>query len=97
MSPLEQVQLVEDARTFIDEWGNAAAAFGWTTEDLFGLHATAPNERYDVMGLVPLLHGRKVVSLAADRATIRTPSGGTLTYYRDRPHKDAVAAWRLVQ
>jgi hypothetical protein len=49
------------------------------------------------MGLVPLLNGRKVVSLAADRATIRTPSGGTLTYRRDRPHKDAVAAWRLLQ
>jgi hypothetical protein len=96
MLPLDRLRLVEDARRFLAEWGVKAARLDWTTEDVFGLHAAAPNARFDCMGLVPLLHGRKVVSLAADRATIRTPSGGTLTYYRDRPHVDAVAAWRLV-
>jgi hypothetical protein len=97
MVPLERLRLVEDARRFLADWGTKAAQLGWTTEDVFGLHRLAPNARYDAMGLVPLLHGRKVVSIAANRATIRTPSGGTLTYYRHPPHNDAVAAWELLQ
>jgi hypothetical protein len=82
---------------FLAEWGREAARLGWTEEDVFGLHPLAPNARYDCMGLVPMLHGRKVVSLVADRATISTPSGGTLTYYRQRPHPNAVSAWQLIQ
>jgi hypothetical protein len=64
---------------------------------MFGMHPLAPNARDDALGAVPLLHGRKVMSITADRASIRTPSGGKLTYYRHRPNKDAVAAWQLVQ
>jgi hypothetical protein len=53
------------------------------------------------MGLVPLLCGREVISIKADRATIGTPSGGALTYYRQRrirmrsPHKSCCGdRWR---
>jgi hypothetical protein len=97
MLPLERLPLIEDARRFLAEWGGEAARLGWTAKDVFGLHPVAPKDRYDAMGLVPLLHGRKVVSIAPDRATIGTPSGGTLTYYRSRPQRDAVAAWQLLQ
>jgi hypothetical protein len=43
-------------------------------------------------GLVPLLHGRRVMLIPADQATIGTPNGGTQTNRRDRhrPHADAV-------
>jgi hypothetical protein len=82
--PLDRPTLIRDAKTFLARWGAEAARLGWTAEDLFGLHATRPTSRYDVMGLVPLLCGREVTSITADRATIRTPSGGTVTYYRDR-------------
>jgi hypothetical protein len=64
---------------------------------LFGLHPAAPIGRYDAMGLVPLLNGRNVISIAPDRATIAARSGGTLTYYRNRLQKDAVAVWQLLQ
>jgi hypothetical protein len=87
---------VQGAKAFLAEWGRKASRLGWTT-DVFGLHPLAPNARYDAIGLVPLLHGRRVISIAADRATIGTLSGGWFTYYRHRLHKDAVAAWQLLQ
>jgi hypothetical protein len=37
--------------------------------------------RYDVSGLIWLLHGRPVVALTADRAVIGT-AGGEITFYR---------------
>jgi hypothetical protein len=49
------------------------------------------------MGLVPLLDGRTVGSITADRATIGAPRGGTLTFYRHRLCGDSVAAWELLQ
>jgi hypothetical protein len=97
MSLLDHVQFIDNARLFLDEWGDEAAALGWTMQDLFGVHPAAPDARYDAMGLLPLLRGRRVTSITADRATIRTPSGGSLTYYRHRPHREAVAAWDLLQ
>jgi hypothetical protein len=63
-------------------------------------YPAAPDARYDAMGLLVLLYGRRVRlnrGIAVDRATIRTPSGGSLTYYRHRPNRDAVAAWALLQ
>jgi hypothetical protein len=97
MEPLDRLRLIRDAKAFLAAWGREAARLGWTAEDVFGLHPAAPNGRYDAMGLVPLLDGRKVASISADRATIGTPRGGTLTYYRNRLHKDAVAVWELLQ
>ena len=97
MMPLDRLRLVRDAKAFLRDWGREAARLAWTEEDLFGLHPAAPNGRYDAMGLVPLLNGRNVISIAPDRATIAARSGGTLTYYRNRLQKDAVAVWQLLQ
>jgi hypothetical protein len=97
MLPLDQLRLIRDAKLFLADWGAEAARLGWTAEDLFGLHPAAPTARYDAMGLLPLLNGRKVKSITADHAIIHTPSGGQLTYYRHRSHKDTVAAWELLQ
>jgi hypothetical protein len=81
---------VEDGRRFLDRWRRQAEALGWRPADLFGLHEPpekpASNyrrlSRVDAAGLVWLLHGRPVVALTADSATIRTSAGGTVTFHR---------------
>jgi hypothetical protein len=81
---------VEDARRFLAQWGDQAAALGWTAQDLFGLH-TPPERphpsysrlsRLDHTGLVWLLRGRPVVALTATTAAIEKPVIGTITTYR---------------
>jgi hypothetical protein len=72
----------DDALAFVETWGEQAAALGWKAEDLFRLHPTAPLARRDVMGLVWLLCGRPVVAMTESTATIKSPTGSLLTYYR---------------
>jgi hypothetical protein len=60
---------LEDALAFLTDWGVQADAYGWTAEDLFGLDQDAPLARYDRMGLVWLLRGRKVLALSEGAAT----------------------------
>jgi hypothetical protein len=98
MSPLHWAQFVRDARRFLAEWGAEAARLGWSAEDVFGVHPLATETRYDVMGIVPLIRGNEVVAISEQRATIRTPGGGRMTYYRNRPSSGgAVAIWELLQ
>jgi hypothetical protein len=82
-------QAVEDGYRFLGRWGEQAAALGWTTQDLFGLH-TVPNtptpsyrrlSRYDETGLIWLLRGRPVVALTMGTAAIENPTGA-VTFYR---------------
>jgi hypothetical protein len=73
---------VDDGCRFLGQWAEQAEALGWTADDLFGLHPAAPLTRYDRMGLVWLLRGKKVVALTAAAATIRTATGCTLSFYR---------------
>jgi hypothetical protein len=76
------VEALADAEAFLRRWGAQAAALGWQADDLFGLDPVAPLRRYDKMGLIWLLHGQPVVALTAGTATIRTSSGGAVTFYR---------------
>jgi hypothetical protein len=71
-------QAVEDGRRFLAEWGEQAAALAWGPAGLFGLHPTAPMARYDCMGLVWLLRGRRVVALTDTAATIKTETGAVM-------------------
>ena len=73
-----------DAKAFLAEWGVRAEELGWQPDDLFGLHERAPLVRYDHMGLIWLLHGRKVTAINPDSATIRSSSGGAVTFYPRR-------------
>jgi len=62
-----------------------------------GLHPTAPAARYDCQGLAfRLEHGRNVVALTRDTATISTATDARLTFYRPRHAAGAVLAWQLV-
>jgi hypothetical protein len=81
-------QAIADATAFISESGAQALAFGWTEQELFGLHPVpeqpAANysrlSRLDSMGLIWLIRGRPVVMLTATEAVMRCPSGAALTY-----------------
>ena len=83
-------QAVEDGRQFLTQWGDQAAALGWTTRDLFGLapvpEKPAPNyrrlSRYDQTGLIWLLGGREVVALTETAAAIKNPTGAVTIYRR---------------
>jgi hypothetical protein len=79
-----------DSRGFLIEWGNKAAALGWSARDLFGLAAVpkspAPNyrrlSRYDLTGLIWLLRGRRVVALTNAAATIESRTGAITIFRR---------------
>ncbi len=87
--------LVDDAGRFLDTWGTQAAALGWDTAALFGCHPEAPVARYDCAGLAWIIDGRAVIAVTSDTATIRTPGGAVLRYYRRHASQPAVAAWDL--
>src|SRR5262249_27177552 len=88
--PMRWQQAVEDSRRFLATWSKQAEALGWTSADLFGLHApperSTPSyrrlSRYDCTGLVWLLQGRAVTMLTEATATIQNPDTGAITTYR---------------
>jgi hypothetical protein len=96
--PVDRWQLaVEDGRRFLARWGDQAHALGWTAKDLFGLLAVPEHakpsfnrlSRYDEIGLIWLLEGRRVIALAEATAAIRGPTAA-ITVYR-RHNKPALA------
>jgi hypothetical protein len=85
-------QAVDDGWRFLAQWGEHAAALGWTARDLFGL-APAPDEphprferlsRYDQTGLVWLLRGRPVMALTESTAAISMSTGSVTICRRYR-------------
>jgi len=69
--PVERWQrALADAGSFFALWGDTAERLGWTADDLFGLHPTAPLSRMDHMGLIWLLKGERVVLLTATEARL---------------------------
>ncbi len=87
-------QIINDGGLFLDQWAHQAAGLGWTALDVFGVNPAAPLVRYDGMGLVPLIQGCRVISIADNSAQIKSSNGHTQTYSR-RPRLDAVALWQL--
>jgi hypothetical protein len=85
-------QCVTDAQRFLAAWGDKAVALGWTAAELFGLHQPPAKphpsysrlSRYNCIGLLWLLQGREVIALTDTTATIRTRSGGSVTYRKHR-------------
>jgi hypothetical protein len=66
---------LEDARAFFPRWGRHAQKFGWSSQDLLGLHAEAPLARHDQMGLLWALQGQSVADLGGKAANL---SGGLI-------------------
>jgi hypothetical protein len=89
--PVARWQLaVEDGRGFLARWGEQAEALGWTGRDLFGLPAPPAKphpsysrlSRYDEIGLIWLLCGRKVVALTDATAAIENPTAAITVFRR---------------
>jgi hypothetical protein len=89
--PVERWQrCVADGKRFLAKWGEQAEPLGWTSADLFGLHAPPERphpsynrlSRYDCTGLCWLLEGREVIALTEATASIRNPNTGNVTVYR---------------
>ncbi len=89
VEPQRWRQCLLDARRFLAAWGDKAAALGWGTQQLLGLH-TPPAKphptysrlaRYDYTGLLWLLQDRRVIALTDATAAIENPSGA-ITIYR---------------
>jgi hypothetical protein len=84
-------QGIGDANGFLAAWGARAHTLGWTTRELFGLHAVPERpsasyrrlSRYDETGLIWLLQGRPVVALAKTEADILGYSGAIVTYRKN--------------
>lgn len=48
---------------FVNDWGEAAADLGWSTEALFGVHRTAGAGRSDCLGAMVCLYPRRCIAL----------------------------------
>jgi hypothetical protein len=76
-------QFIDDCGRFLDQgWANRAEALGWGPLDLFGCDRERPLSRYDGMGLLWIIQGRRLVALTAETATIDTLTGSLQTYRR---------------
>lgn len=91
----ERWQLViDDAERFIDRWAAQAAALGWRTLDVFGMHATKPEERLDAAGLIWCIGGADVLAITSYTARLQLRSGVTLSFRRNEAeHPEAAAIW----
>jgi len=83
---------LDDAESFLKEWGTSAHGLGWSAVDVFGAHPTHPVNRYDYMGLIWCLHGGQVLAMTERSATFKNKHVNIQTYRRvDIP--DAVPIW----
>ncbi len=86
----------QSIKAFFDKWGSTATALGWSTLDVFGAHRHAPYHRLASAGLALSSRANDVAVMQHDRATIVTPSGARLNYYRRKQHcSDTVPIWEL--
>jgi hypothetical protein len=90
-------QFIDDCGRFLDSgWANRAEALGWGPLHLFGCDRERPLARYDHMGLLWIIQGRRLVALTADTATIDTLTGSLQNYRRVPINLNlAVLAWEL--
>ena len=96
-SPERWARIVDATGTFLDRWAVAAVACGWSDCDLFGCDPTAPDKRFDAMGLVLLLDRWEVSSIDEAGADLMTEQG-TLLRYRRRPLPvGTVSLWDLAK
>lgn len=71
--------LVADAVTFMGRWGPIAAAHGWPSWAIWGVHRAVPSS-WRGRELVALLGGCPVVALTATAAVIEERTGRHFTY-----------------
>lgn len=87
-APARWRQLVEDARWFIDKYGDQAARDRWDTSNVFGLWPGKPGWG----GLVDRLSGSRSLVLTADRAHWR--ARGEVDRYNRASYPDLRPFWK---
>ena len=99
--PLHRWRLfIDDCGHFLDQgWADRAQALGWGPLDLFGCDRERPLARIDHAGLLWLLHGRKLVAITTETASIETQTTGVRqTYRRQLVEGDRIVlAWEIAQ
>jgi hypothetical protein len=88
-------QLKVDAIDLLATHGAHAAALGWRSDEMFGLHRKSPAVRVAASGLARFLRGGSIIEFTAQHARIQHLSGAVLTYRRTEPQSGAVPAWEL--
>ena len=83
-----------DALRFLREHAAGAAGLGWTTAEVWGAHRSQPWQRIDVLGLIPLLKGGRVLTVHSAGAVIEMRSGSRITFYRGET-PGTVPVWAL--
>ncbi|MBF0111052.1 MAG: hypothetical protein HQL76_17950, partial [Magnetococcales bacterium] len=78
---------------FIERHGKEVDRLGWTTEEIFGVHATRPSVRFGSQGLVYCLADSNVTleRLTRDEAIFRTSGGAKQTFRRATHNLDGSA------
>lgn len=77
--------IVAAAGQFADRWAKHAAALGWTTEEVFGVHHAGPTKRYGSMGLLYIIAFDPSVSLVeinTTQAVFHTRQGAKQVFQR---------------
>jgi hypothetical protein len=89
-------RIVDAAGIFIDRWAAKAAGCGWSATDVFGCHPSAPDARFDAMGLVLMLDRAEVVDVDPDGADLMARAGGVRTRYYRRPlPPETISLWEI--
>jgi hypothetical protein len=84
---------IQDADSFLAQWGTQACLLGWAAKELFGLSPVPEKpkpsylrlSRYDQTGLIWLLRGRPVIALTETTATIQIETGNLIYRKLNKP------------
>jgi hypothetical protein len=88
--------IIDGTAKFADVWAAKALKLGWSVEELFGLHPSAPEARLDACGLAFLLDSGEVIAMDEKTAVIRSFTGIITRYYRgDCKRTGAQLAWDI--
>jgi hypothetical protein len=90
-------RIVDAAGGFLDRWASKAIECGWSDLDVFGCDQSAPDRRFDCMGLVMLLDRMEVVGIDAEGADLRFPDGVMQRYRRKPLPAHTISLWELAR
>jgi hypothetical protein len=88
-------RIIDATGAFLDRWATDAIACGWSDLDVFGCDATAPDRRFDAMGLVLLLDRAEVVAIDKGGADLVTATGARQRFRRRPLPPHTARLWDL--
>ena len=92
--PSQWPKTVCTAGWFLECWGATAAALGWATLELFGVHPRVPYRRLDYMGLALSDRAERIAVMTEAEARLRHRASD-LGHFRKPVSGDAIPIWAL--